>query len=166
MYDVFYVAAYAINRAIEVGSPISNLSLQKILYYIQAAFLVEKNEVAFSEPILAWKYGPVVESVYHEYKIHSNSCIDRKIVSRQYFDFDSEDYFIVQKIDLDNEIESADMMIFNKIIDSKCKINPLKLVQLTHEEQPWKEANLNGNTIIDIDSIRNYFERHKDKLWT
>jgi uncharacterized phage-associated protein len=42
--------------------PISNLQLQKILYYIQKTFL-ENGMVAFDDEIEAWKFGPVVPAV-------------------------------------------------------------------------------------------------------
>ena len=49
MYNVLDVAIYVINYAhdADCGESMSNLKLQKILYYIQAAFLVEKNRECF-----------------------------------------------------------------------------------------------------------------------
>ena len=51
MYNVLDVAIYVINYAhdADCGESMSNLKLQKILYYIQAAFLVEKNRECFKE---------------------------------------------------------------------------------------------------------------------
>ena len=46
---------------------ISNLKLQKILYYVQGYVLKETNHPAFNAEIYNWQYGPVVEEVYFEY---------------------------------------------------------------------------------------------------
>lgn len=43
---------------------ISNLKLQKLLYYCQGAFLAIKNEKLFEDDILAWTHGPVIEKIY------------------------------------------------------------------------------------------------------
>ena len=47
---------------------ISNLKLQKLLYYAQGCTLALKNAPLFDDPIVAWQHGPVVESIYHKYK--------------------------------------------------------------------------------------------------
>lgn len=48
---------------------ISNLKLQKLLYYAQGCYLALKNEPLFNEQIVNWAHGPVVEEIYHKYKI-------------------------------------------------------------------------------------------------
>jgi uncharacterized phage-associated protein len=52
----------------EAGDSISNLKLQKLLYYAQGANLALRDEPLFPEAIKAWVHGPVVPQVYHEYK--------------------------------------------------------------------------------------------------
>lgn len=52
----------------EAGDSISNLKLQKLLYYAQGAYLALHDEPLFPEPVKAWIHGPVVPQVYHEYK--------------------------------------------------------------------------------------------------
>lgn len=47
---------------------ISNLKLQKLLYYAQGTFLAITNSPLFGDAIEAWMHGPVVPSVYHAYK--------------------------------------------------------------------------------------------------
>lgn len=56
--------------------PMSHLRLQKILYYAFAEHLLEYQERLFPESISAFKYGPVVEEVFHEYKHYGSSKID------------------------------------------------------------------------------------------
>ena len=49
-YKAIDIAKYIINKCTIDQHPISNLQLQKILYYVQKAFL-EKNMVAFDDEI-------------------------------------------------------------------------------------------------------------------
>ena len=74
-YSAFDLARYVLKKCIDEDHPISNLQLQKILYYIQESFLRENNRKAFSEPIEAWQYGPVVPKVYDKYCIYGGKTI-------------------------------------------------------------------------------------------
>ena len=70
MYKALEIAKYIIDKCTRENNPISDLQLQKILYYIQVNFLRQYNAPAFSDAIITNKYGPVVETVYDEYKIY------------------------------------------------------------------------------------------------
>lgn len=69
MNKAIEISKYIVNYANEKGLDITNLKLQKLLYYVQAAFLLlsEGKEPCFSDKIVAWLHGPVVENVYYEY---------------------------------------------------------------------------------------------------
>lgn len=75
MYSVVDISRYIIHYCKQQGYYISNLKLQKILYFVQAEFLVELHAPCFSEEIEAWDFGPVVPEVYHEYKHFGSSNI-------------------------------------------------------------------------------------------
>ena len=60
---VLDVSRYIINYCNENYYLISNLKLQKILYFVQAFFLEAKNEECFREEIEAWDFGPVIPEV-------------------------------------------------------------------------------------------------------
>ena len=47
---------------------ITNLQLQKFLYFAYVKYLIRNNEKLFNDPIEKWQYGPVVPSVYHSFK--------------------------------------------------------------------------------------------------
>jgi uncharacterized phage-associated protein len=72
------LTAYDVAKFILSVIPSSHLKLQKLLYFAYAEFLLRTGEKLFREPILAFKYGPVVESVFHKYKVHGSSIIDYK----------------------------------------------------------------------------------------
>ena len=69
MYAALDIARYIIKYCKDNGYSISNLKLQKLLYFVQAQFLVTYNgRPAFEEKIEAWDFGPVVPEVYHYLK--------------------------------------------------------------------------------------------------
>lgn len=132
MYTALEVAKYTINKCIELGRPISNLQLQKILYYIQGEYMKKnQGEVLFNESIEAWQYGPVVPDVYYEYNIYSASRI----------------------IDKQEEIEITDCnkSIIDEVIVNKSLLRASRLVHDTHQESPWIIAykRYNGSTITE-----------------
>ena len=64
-------AKYIINRCISFGHPISNLQLQKILYFCQLAHIKLSGKLLFSdEQFEAWQFGPVVRSIYVKYCLY------------------------------------------------------------------------------------------------
>ncbi len=66
MYTALNVAKYIINKCMIENYAVSNMQLQKILYYAQREFLW-RGEPLFSEDIEAWQIGPVVPQVYERY---------------------------------------------------------------------------------------------------
>ncbi|MFP7452730.1 DUF4065 domain-containing protein [Bacillus altitudinis] len=72
------LSAYDVAKFILSLYPVSHLKLQKLLYYIYAEFLIRTGSKLFKDPIVAFKYGPVVEDVFFRYKVHGSSQIDYK----------------------------------------------------------------------------------------
>ena len=50
MYNAIDLSKYIVSKCVKDGHPVSNLQLQKILYYIQKDFL-QRDEIAFSDNI-------------------------------------------------------------------------------------------------------------------
>lgn len=122
---------------------ISNLKLQKILYYIQGYAIKETHEPAFDAEIHNWQYGPVVEEVYFEY----NQFRGEDIVLK---DYDRRDGFFKSK----NAINDIVLKVLNN-----CKNkSAFELVEMTHKEDPWK--NTRQNEVIKLDIISEYFSNN------
>ena len=66
LYKAIDLSKYIVTKCIVDGCAISNLQLQKILYYVQKDFL-QRDFVAFSDDIEAWQFGPVVPVVYYKF---------------------------------------------------------------------------------------------------
>lgn len=154
MYDVLDVSRFVINYSNEKGYGVSNLKLQKILYFIQAFFLLNKNEPCFDEDIEAWDFGPVVPKVYREYKRYG-SCDIPTIKSY----YDSSDFWNSERIKYrDDIINKYDKELIMDVIDEFSDYSATALVQLTHKQKPWRDAyKPYENRVITNESIRSYF---------
>ena len=118
---------------------ISNLKLQKLLYYAQGVFLAVTDKPLFDDDIVAWLQGPVVESVYHQYKANGAQGIP----------FD-EDFDFSEFTPEENEL-------LTEVYDVFGQYSALKLRNMTHEETPWKETK--QNDIIPLQIIKDYFKK-------
>lgn len=155
-YAAMDIARYVINYCIDKKKPISNLQLQKILYYIQAAFLVEEGKPCFEEDIVRWRHGPVQKEVYNNFKGFIGGSIEEK--QNEYIEYIFNDDFSIKKVVRvfnENDINLKDKEIINKVINALIDIEAWDLVDRTHEEEPWK--NSADNDIITIKSIKDFF---------
>lgn len=145
MYDVFLIAKYIIMRCNENNQPISNLKLQKILYFVQAEMLVARNKPCFLATIEAWIFGPVVPQIYRQYRIFGNASIP--YVGRDSF----------------GEIRNEDRELLNGIIDECGQYSASTLVQITHQQSPWRDAYAKGNNSeITRESIYRFFSEDNE----
>ena len=75
MFDALIISDYIIRRYSDEGHIVSNLKLQKLLYFVQAEFLICYRKPCFREKIVAWDFGPVVPEVYRKFCIFGSAHI-------------------------------------------------------------------------------------------
>lgn len=142
MYSALDIAKWFlnINRAqmnFEDSEYITNLKLQKLLYYAQGYYLARKNDPLFKEDFIAWEHGPVIRKVYDEYKKNGAKGIEY-----------NEDF----NISIDKETE----IILNEVYEKFGQFSAWKLRDMTHQEMPWKTTT--RNDIISKEKIKEYFK--------
>lgn len=140
IYSALDIAKYVITFCFGEGNPISNLQLQKILYYIQGYSFALRDEEAFEEEILAWQYGPVIKGVYDFFSVYAAMPI--------------ENIFEI-------EIKEKKFEKMIQVITLDKMYRPVwKLVEQTHNEAPWKyTTELFGmGSVIPKEYIRRYFK--------
>lgn len=138
-YDVKEIAKKILSKACpECGDIITNMKLQKMLYYMQGFHLACFNLPLFEDDIEAWMYGPVVPSIYEEYKSYGSSGIP---------------YPEGDIIKLDSEEED----IFDQVYNAYGQFSALKLMDMTHSESPWKSTPTGIGSIISKDKMKKYF---------
>src|SRR5260370_20333636 len=69
----FAIANYFIRKGVESGRPLTPMKLIKLVYIAHGWYLALADEGLIWEPIEAWKYGPVIESLYHAFKRYGNT---------------------------------------------------------------------------------------------
>lgn len=94
MYRAIDLSKYIVSKCVSDNQPISNLQLQKILYYIQKDYL-KRNEKAFSDDIETWQFGSVIPNVYYYYCGFGVMPI---VFSRDSFELDIKDKNIIDDI--------------------------------------------------------------------
>ncbi|MDB9511038.1 DUF4065 domain-containing protein [Kamptonema animale CS-326] len=139
MYNALDIAKYFITLASpEDEDLITNLKLQKLLYYAQGFHLVLFGKPLFAERIEAWQYGPVVPDIYRLYKQYEVNSLP------QPDDFNIALY--------DRETQE----LLNEVYEVYGQYTAPTLMRFTHQELPWKETLLNEE--ISHDLMKAYFE--------
>lgn len=135
-YDVLDIAQYVINKAIDKEKPVSNLKLQKILFYIQVNFLTINNKPCFNEPIVRWRHGPVVEEVYAKYGRFIGKPITVWQKDRTYLTFDKS-FNVVTVVKKFNygDINKNHRILIDSVIDKLISIDGWDLVNMTNNEK-------------------------------
>lgn len=118
---------------------ISNLKLQKLLYYAQGMHLALYGEPLFNDSIVAWQYGPVVEDVYQTYRTNGSDGIKE-------FSQPEENF---------SDSEESVLQFTQKAFG---QFSAWKLSEMTHEETPWQETE--ANKVIPLSKIKKYFEEN------
>lgn len=67
-YPALTIAKWFVAWAEAEEEDLSNLKLQKLLYYAQGHYLARYNAPLFEDEIQAWVHGPVVAPVYQAFK--------------------------------------------------------------------------------------------------
>jgi uncharacterized phage-associated protein len=115
------VADYFLSKNDETaGELISNLKLQKLLYYAQGFHLAITDKPLFPERIEAWIHGPVVPRVYHRFKDYGETALP---AAGQRLSFDKETAELLEEVH----------QVYGQF-------SAWKLREMTHEEAPWKST--------------------------
>jgi uncharacterized phage-associated protein len=120
-HSALSIARYFISLQDEdAGDTISNLKLQKLLYYAQGYYvgLHGAGDPLFRDIIYAWKHGPVVKSVYNHYAHYGAQAIPHEEAPR---------------------LDSETVKFLDEIYRVYGRFSAWALRQMTHEEEPWKK---------------------------
>ncbi len=143
MASVFDVAKYILNKQ----GPMSAMKLQKLVYYAQAWSLVWEGEPLFAEKIEAWVNGPVCPKLYRAHR----------------------GMFQVRDSDFVNQGDARRLLgtqreTIDAVLDYYGKRSPVWLSELTHSEEPWKNArkglepHRRAHREITLESMAEYYE--------
>lgn len=134
MADALDVAQYILEK----HGPMTAMKLQKLVYYSQAWSIVWDDFELFPEEIEAWKNGPVVRQLWedHRGKYH----VDQIERGRS------------------RNLNAEQNATVDEILKFYGHRSAQWLSDLTHMEDPWKDAWAQGeNTIITKEALAEYY---------
>ncbi|MEX3624903.1 type II toxin-antitoxin system antitoxin SocA domain-containing protein [Viridibacillus arvi] len=133
----------------DIDFRISNLKLQKMMYYAQGWYMAITDTDLIPNEFEAWQHGPVVTETYHKYKINGAKPIN---ISS---DIDSFDRL---------KLSSTQLTVLNWVWEKYSHFDAKYLEYLTHKEDPWLKTRgglsteAKCNWIIRKSEIRTYFK--------
>lgn len=125
IYSAMAVANYIINKCYQDNKPVSNLQLQKLLYFAWIGYYKKTKKTLFWDAICAWQFGPVVPEVYYEYCVYGGRPIN---------------------IRCEIEIGENDALLLDDVINEYVDIPVNVLVEKTHKKNSaWDRVYREGN---------------------
>lgn len=138
MYSADQIAKYFLSRTDEeIGDVMTNLKLQKLLYYAQGFHLAIFHRPLFPETIEAWIHGPVVPDIYYGYSQHGALPIPF-----------SDDF---DPMLLDDETRE----LLDEVYEVFGQFSAWKLRNMTHEEAPWQSTA--KREVISHEKLQTFF---------
>lgn len=141
------IAKYFIASFQKSNKEISNLKLQKLLYYAQGWHLALYGQPVFEDSIEAWVHGPVVPNVFREYKQYAWRPIKEKVQA---------------------DVTADVKFHLTEVVRVYGKFDATTLERLTHREAPWIDTRGTlspdepSNRVITKESIKKYFSARLD----
>lgn len=124
------VANYFIECSQKENIPVSNLSMQKLVYFAYGWMMVRTGKKLFYDRIEAWQYGPVIPSLYHQLKHYGRERITKTIVDydhrkNKFFRWNLKEGTLVERL-------------VRGVWDEYKLLTPRRMVDLTHApDTPW-----------------------------
>ena len=135
------VAAYFLElNAANEDNDLTQLKLQKLLYYAQGLCLAISGKPLFGEKIHAWQHGPVCTDVYRDFPNGS------AVLSL----YENNNELTEELSENDKSLISFTNMVYGRY-------GALKLRNMTHNESPWKDTIQTHE--ISQSKIKRYFEK-------
>ncbi|WP_413479866.1 Panacea domain-containing protein [Carnobacterium maltaromaticum] len=150
------ISALDIAKYILAYESMTHLKLQKLIYLIYADYLEEYGISLFKEPIVAYKYGPVIEEVYAMYKKFGATKINDLNGPKLKLDKLSFPPVLMKIISYKDSGQLIDSI--TSTLNKYSKLSPRELVDLTHVQGgPWKRVyKPRYNMLIDDATIEKY----------
>lgn len=162
-YDPKAIANWFIERAKSEGSSLDPMKLQKLVYFSHGWHLGLRGCALINEEVEAWTYGPVLPSLYHEFKQYGSGQVadlatDLEVVGNK----------LVVVTPRVPEADSDTRALLARIWEVYGHLSGSKLSAMTHDPNaPWtkirqKYGAKRGAGIPD-DDIRAYFAERVER---
>jgi uncharacterized phage-associated protein len=169
-FDPKAIANHLIEVAKTCNERLTPMKLQKLVFYAHGWHLALVNKPLVDGGVQAWKYGPVITSLYHEFKDCGNQEISRKAEDVRYVEgprgIRAEHY--EPSIDEYSEVDEKAIAkaILERIYSVYGKYDGMQLSGMTHREgTPWwviskaHQGEIPKGLKIPDETIKEFFQR-------
>jgi uncharacterized phage-associated protein len=132
MYDARDVANFVLDTADANGIAITNLSLQKLLYFAHGWFYAIFEQPLIRNKFEAWQHGPVQRVLYNQFKVFRDRPI--RGVRATYIDPENG-----ESVYRPPNIEADHARLITEVLEKYAKFSAGQLVEQSHvEDGPWE----------------------------
>ncbi|HEY0621743.1 Panacea domain-containing protein [Sphingomonas sp.] len=137
-YDIRAIANWILDYVADAHKTISNMSLNKLSYFIIERGLIEKNVLFSSARAEAWDHGPVFREVYHALKGDEGNPVTKRITRYSVRDR--------QTVEAREQFSPVDVEFFESVINDYIGFSASQLRGISHRhggpwDQVWRSAN-------------------------
>lgn len=164
-YPVEALANTILARAEARGISVDPLKLQKLMYLVHGYYVGKMGVPLIDEGFESWPYGPVVPTIYREFKRFGSRAIDsgERAEKLNFADFEDEIEIDIPYIPDDDRFTSQ---ILDYVFNTYGTKSGIYLSDLTHKVgSPWDITrslkSYQRNATIGTPLIQEYFQ----KLW-
>lgn len=156
-HDGRAVANFVLDVCESEGRSISNLSIQKIVFFCHVWSLIELQRPLIRHVFEAWEHGPVLQYLYREFKEFD----DRPIRKRAHRLNPQTGSLEIVPHDFDEATEA----LLRRVVNFYSRMLPYNLVEISHiEGGPWycawhHEGSTNPGMKIENDAISAFYSR-------
>lgn len=160
-FSALAVANFFVGRALaESERYLTNMALQKVLYFADGEYIAEKRQPLFDDRIEAWQYGPVVPTVYHEFKRFGAQPILEKATALEIEDNMSMRLW-TPEIPASEDTDS-DRKFLKDIWRRYGKRRAIELMKESHRvDGPWYQVRSEAGKEITPERMFDFFSQHQ-----
>lgn len=152
MATAFDVADYIVSwfgRKPRGENDLSQLKLQKLLYYCQGHYFAWAGEPLFDDEIEAWEHGPVVRDVYIAFNAHvSGSEVITPHTGGGTVPGST------------HNVDAKTKEFLRQVLEVRGQYSAWRLREMTHKETPWVTAYVEGQkNVIPKQALADYFKQ-------
>ena len=153
------VANYFIDIAKSAGKTLTQLGLMKRVYIAHGFSLAINHKPLLDyrfDRVEAWKYGPVIPSVYHSFKQYRSTPITDLTVIMEWDEDTMEPHFVTPRLN-DTKAKKIVEMVWSRYLNK----TDSEMVSLTHKKgTPWDLCDIEGeNQPIPDELTEEYYRK-------